>query len=294
MLGTVRRSWTPLWFLIAGLLAALIGIATTAPLRGSASAEPTVFRPDRFVAVTVTVPAEHSAFPGLTGLREGSFSSDMFGTFGSKVTPKDVALDSVAAAARELNRPVRVPSTLPAGLSGGPKVTMFTAGSGSYTLDLPKIHAFLRDAGFSDLQLPPTIHGATIVASVPAGVALQWGDKRDGLAFIQVRQPTITVPGQVDAAGLRELLLSYPRAIQLTPDSIRQLRAIEDWTRTVPIPVTTRQHTESVPADGSTALFVRDPRHDRSVLLWQRGGTVHVLTGPFSRDQLVATANSLQ
>ena len=78
--GMERQRISPLWLLIAGLLAALVAVASVTPLRGQVVGDPTVFRPDRFVAVTVPDDLAHrsgtgqaasnptSRGPGLRGL----------------------------------------------------------------------------------------------------------------------------------------------------------------------------------------------------------------------------------
>jgi hypothetical protein len=287
------RSWSPIWAIAAVLIAALAIVATTTPLRGSAYSEPTVLRPERFVAVSVeesagTMRAAQAGWP-IPG-----FGETMFGVPGEVVAPQRVPLDSVAAASRELRRQVRVPEVVPESVAGDPEVTMFTASSASYTLDLPKIHQFLANAGITDLQLPTSIHGATIVANVPAGVVLKWGDDSQHLVVAQLRQPSVTVPGQVDLVALHDLMLAYPAFAQMAPDLVAQLRDIEQWTSTVPVPVPSDQVAESVRVDGAPGLLVRDPRHVGGVVLWQRAGVVYAVGGTTGDEALLAAANSLR
>ena len=56
MMARLRANpWSPTWLVASALIVALVALATMAPLRGAAYGEPTVLRPERFVAVTVDV-----------------------------------------------------------------------------------------------------------------------------------------------------------------------------------------------------------------------------------------------
>lgn len=283
---------SPSVLLALTLLAGLLAVATLAPLRGSAFSEPTVLRPDRFVAVVVSGmegrPDDRG--PG----RALRMDESTLGTPGERTVPQRVQLDSVAAAQRELRREVRVPSVLPESITGPPAVTMFTSGAASYTLDLTKINAALAEAGIRDVQLPPSLHGATLMANLPAGVVLEWGAEESRLALVQVRQPTLTVPGEVDVSALRELLLAHPRLAGSQPEVAAELRAIEEWRITAPVPVSAQATAQSVRVDGADGLLVSTPGDGSAVLLWQRARVVYALAGPFEPEVLLGAANSLR
>src|SRR5207249_1167921 len=139
MMARLRANpWSPTWLVASALIVALVAVATMAPLRGAAYGEPTVLRPERFVAVTVDVSPREMRSAQLAWPIPG-FEETMLGIPGEIVEPQRVPLDSVTAASRELRRQVRVPYTMPDAIAGEPEVTLFTASSASYTLDLPKI-----------------------------------------------------------------------------------------------------------------------------------------------------------
>jgi len=291
-------------FLAAALVALLAVIATAAPLRGAATGEPTVLRPDRFVPIAV-------GSPGMVVHDNASYiqlmqplNANLIGTPADQVPPQRLAFPSVAAAEQEMKRKARVPSALPPQLTGDPEVVLFTANSASYVLDLPKMQQLMAGAGLPDVQLPTTLHGARVNVDVPAALTMRWGTGREALGFVQLRQPKVTVPAEVELPAVRELLLNHPRIEGLSPEIIAELRGIEQWQTTVPIPVPTGAEAQPVRVDGSDGVVITSilhegglhegGLHEGSALVWQRNGSVYALTGPYEALELLAVAESLR
>ncbi len=270
----------------------LVAIATAAPLRSSAFGEPTVLRVQKFAPIAVEAPGP---MPDWTAMKWQSphFDETLLGQPGPRTEPTWEKLDSLSQAEAALHRHVRVPRTVPEALDDAPSITLFGASSSSYMLDLPKINRVLADAGVDDVQLPTSLHGARLSFDVPAGVTLHWGDRRSGMSLIQVRQPTLTVPAEVDVSALRDLALSDPRIGGANPDGVAQLRAIQDWQTTLPIPVR-GDSSSTVSIDGAEGLLVSDARTGTHTLLWQRGPVLYGLSGRVDADILVSVASSLQ
>jgi hypothetical protein len=285
----MRQSGPKLLAAAAG--AALVAIAVATPLRGSAFGEPTVLRPQRLAPISVELSqvSSHDAM----GWPVGIVDEARFGQPGPRTEGSSRLVESPSAAAAELHRHVRLPSVLPEGVDGSPTTTLYNASSYSYILDLPKIHRSLAEAGMDDVQLPTTLHGARIVLNVPAGVSLQWGERRSGLQLTQRRPPSLGVPAEVDIASLRDLALSDPRIVHLNPGVVEQLRAIEDWQSALPVPVA-GELSAMVSVDGTDALLLADQRTGRRTLVWRRGGDVFTLAGRFDADTLGSVASSLR
>jgi len=177
---------------------------------------------------------------------------------------------------------------------GSPTITLFSASSATYALDLPALHADLAAAGIQDLQLPTSLHGARITLNVPAGARIQWGDGPSALSLTQVRQPTVIVPPEVDADALRDLILTHPAATSFDPALAGQLRSLDDWRTTLPVPVPPGWRSADAELDGTRGLLLSAPDRSASAVLWVRGITVYAFAGPLTPDVLLAAASSLQ
>ncbi len=280
--------------LALGVGVGLVAVATLAPLRSSAYGAPTLLRPHRFAPVSVSVEQVASGLASVPW-RTDAFDRSLFGEPGDWNQPRAIPFETAEGASQELHRRVRVPASLPDGVSSDPTIVMHTASSASYTLDLPKIYATLASAGIEDLQLPTSLHGATLVLNIPASVTLTWGSGSSALALTQMGQPTLSVPAEVDLGALHDLVLSDSRIAALEPDAVAQLLAIADWQDTIPVPIPAGMATSSViRVGGGDALAVHEVRTGRTLLLWQRGGNLFALAGHFDADTLGAVASSIQ
>jgi hypothetical protein len=280
-------------FLAIALVAALIVVAVAAPLRGAASGDATVIRPDRFVPITVE--AQLSARNGMALLpKVQPFDLNLIGTPVDQSPPQRIVYPSVAAAAEDFRPRPRVPAALPPHLEGEPEVALLSASSSGYLLDLPKMQRLLADAGLPEIQLPTTMHGARVNVDVPAALTMRWGTGQESLVLTQLRQPRVTVPGEVDLPGVREMLLGHPRVEGLSSDTVAQLRGIEQWQTTVPVPVPSGAVGEPVRVDGADGLLLTHGHQDGAALVWQRNGVVYTLMGPLDPADLRAVADSLR
>jgi hypothetical protein len=268
-------------------------VAVAAPLRSAASGNATVLRSDRFVPIIVE--AQLAARDGMSLMPMfHSLDANLIGNPVDQVPPQRIVYPSVAAAAQDFRPRPRVPSALPPQIQDEPEVVMATASSTSYVLDLPKMQRLLASAGLSDLQLPTSIHGARVTLDVPAALTLRWGTGRESLVLTQLRQPKVTVPGEVELPAVRDLLLGHPQVEGLDSDVIAQLRGIEQWQTTVPIPVPTGAVAQAIRVDGAEGLLVTHGDQDGAAIVWQRNGVVYTLLGPLDAADLLAVADSLR
>jgi hypothetical protein len=277
--------------LAAVLIAALVAIALAAPLRSRASGASVQLRPDGFVAIPVD--GASTEYAG-TALPLVPFDPGLLGNPIEQTPPQRIAYASVADAARDFRPAPRVPRDLPERMKGEPEVVMLTASSASYVLDLPKIQRQLASAGLADLQLPTTMHGAKDTVDVPAALTLRWGEGRDSVVVTQLRQPRVTFPAEAELPLVRELLLSHPMVERLSPGAIAQLRALEHWQTTLPVPIPTGAVAETVSVDGADGLFVSHGHQEHAALVWQRRGVNYLIAGWLEPQELLAMASSLR
>lgn len=283
---------SPPALLASVLLLALVILAVAAPLRSAASGEPVVLRPERFVPIAVDLAMSASEGMALAPLI-GMVDLNLIGRPVEESLPRRIDYPSLAAAAQEFRPRPRVPSALPEEFRGEPAVTVVSASSMIYELDLPAIQRLLAAAGLAEVQLPTTIHGARVTIDVPAALMLRWGDGAAALSLTQARQPRVVVPGAVQLAEVREVLLGHPLVEQLAPEVIAQLRAIEAWQTTVPVPVAGGASAQAVQVDGADALLLTHGHRGGATVLWQRNGMVFTLTGPLEARELLSIAASI-
>jgi hypothetical protein len=270
-------------------------VAVAAPLRSTTAGEPTVLRPDRFVPVAVdTQLASHDGMPFLPTVGSLPFDATLIGNPVDRNPPQRIAYGSLTAAAQEFRPRARIPAALPSQFQNEPEVAMYTASSASYVLDLPKMQRLLAGSGLPDLQLPTTMHGAKLTVDVPAALTMHWGTGRDSLILTQMRQPKVTVPAEAELPAVRELLLSHPRVETFDPDVVAQVRGIDLWQTTLPIPIPNGATGEPVRVDGADGLLVSHGDHGGAALIWQRNGVVFGLAGPLEPQELLTIADSLR
>ena len=78
-------------------------------------------------------------------------------------------------------------------------------------------------------------------------------------------------------------------------DTVAQLRAIDDWTTTLPLPIPVDKAIwRETTLNGAPALIITDTTMKVSGILWQRDGVVHGVGGVLTEQQMLDIANSLQ
>lgn len=270
--------------LVAVLLA---GVMMVPAGRAAAVGFLNLFRVQRFVAVSIDPNQPFNAFAYLNRIGKVTLPQSRPAQGSITTAP----LDELGAKA---GIKIRQPGALPAGVAGKPLVHAVPAAEASFTLDRQKAEAYLKSAGAANTSVPAKYDGARLVVKVPMAVLMTYGDK-DGLPQLVVGQlasPTAGAEGGATLGELREFLLSLPG---LPADTVAQLRAIDDWTQTLPIPVPRdRAVWHDVSIDGTPALAVADPSAGAQGLIWQRDGIVYGVAGLFSERQLMDVARSLK
>ncbi|HKE99555.1 MAG TPA: hypothetical protein VKG45_11555 [Actinomycetes bacterium] len=284
-----RRRGTPrarLGAAAAAAALALVAVVATPAGRGAAAAFLEQFRSDRFQPIEVDPAQAEQAFEQLDQL--GTVSGDLQGA-----QPRPVA--SLAEASRRVGFTVRTPApaSLPAGVGGDPEIMVSPAHEVRFTFDLAKARRSLERDGRAGVELPARFDGASLVVSIPAGVVLVYGEQdltRPGMLVGQAGRLRVSAEG-VSLGELREFLLDLPG---LSDATRRQLRAIDDWRTTLPLPIPAGQVRWSrSTVNGVEALVLAQPGIGAG-LLWQQDGRIYGVAGNLPVQEVRGVAERLR
>ena len=91
---------------------------------------------------------------------------------------------------------------------------------------------------------------------------------------------------------VRNFLLGLPN---VPPELARQLRSMQDWTNTLPIPVPVDKMTwQETTIAGAPAYILNDNTGLGSGVIWQRDGRILGVAGPMKATDLRKIAESLK
>jgi hypothetical protein len=210
---------------------------------------------------------------------------------------------SVAEASRFVGFPVLEPdpATLPAGISAAPaEVRVMPAHQVRFTFDLDKARAYYQSIGQTDVMLPERFDGVSLVVNTPPAVLLEYrsADAPEdtpfgfGLVIGEAGVVTVDVEGGVTLEELRAFLFGLPG---LSPETVQQLQAIEDWETTLPVPIPVEQiNWERAAIADSPGLLLNDNTGLGSAALWQRDGRIIGIVGAMKARELQRVAESLR
>lgn len=248
------------------LVVALVGLTPTG--RQAAADFLASFRAERFEVVTFDPDQPLGDTEGL---------ADIFEVEGDGARDPR-AVDTLDAAAETAGFAPSAPTTLPAGAT----LTGIEA-QGPATVRLT-LHAGRAP------DLPRELAGAQVVVSLPGMVAMTY-ESDDGMLVVgEAGQLAVDARG-ADLADIRTYLLGRP---EIPPDVAEQLRAIDDWTTTIPLPVPVDDLAWQETTVGDAAgLALSDPLG--AGLLWQDDGRIHAVGGEgFDIDALRDIADGIR
>jgi hypothetical protein len=278
------------WRLALGGLAAALAITfTLATPEGQAAAAGFLaqFRSQRLAVVT---------FDPTQARQTGLFRFEQLGTVKNNQPQRPAEVADVQEAAGRAGFPVLQPdpATLPAGVAKTPKVRFSPSSETRLTFDKEKSRAYFDSINRKDLSLPDSMHGASLVVALPPIVVLEYagGDNKPAVMIGQAREVQVGVDGKANLEEVRSFMLGLPN---LPPDLARQLRSIQDWTSTLPIPVPVDKMTwqETVIA-GAPGYILNDNTGLGSGVIWQRDGRILGVAGPMKATDLRKVAESLK
>jgi hypothetical protein len=293
-----RRAWlgTRARAAAAALVAALVltGLVATPGGRAAAAGFLGQFRSQRLQAVPLDAGQTNRVADVLAELVDsGVFTGD----------PHQVAGYGEPQAAADLAQAGRlagfaVPAVDPSGLPGGVdrtprRILVSPAQEVRITFDRDQALAYLRGHGRPDARLPERFDGTRLVVRLPAVVVQQFAGRDGGPAVLVGKAGMLGVDteGGASLEELREVVLGLPG---LPATVVAQLRSIDDWRTTLPIPVPTDQ-VRSRPATvaGAEGLSFTDQTGRLHALLWQRGDHIWGVAGVLSADEAQHVAATL-
>lgn len=247
----------------AGVAAFAVFVATPFG-QDAAQAFLSSFRVERLSLVTITTAEAVQTAQTLEAL--GTIDG------GEAMQAPSIAADTTEAASiTGLTLPV------PAGEGAPDRVLTLPAATIRWTLDSDRI---ARHLAFhkSDLAIPPGLDGTTLVLERAAAVVGLWGSSDAPDLIVGISGPvTASAENGVSLDEARDFLLSIPG---LPAGLVAQLRSIDDWRSTLPIPL---------PIDDGSAREVRLGSVDAvsfraegvgSGYLWTKDGTIVGVASP--------------
>ena len=284
---------------MSGLAVALVLMLVLGTPQGRAAAAQFLaqFRGERFAAVSLSTNQ-------IANIEETLSELERLGRVrGIDTAPEPRTVASVAEASRLVGFPVMQPdpATLPTGISGTPTaVRVMPARQVRFTLDLDQVRAYYQSIGRNDVTLPDRFHGASLVVNTPPAVLLEYrsgdapADSPSGFGLVVGQAGTVTAgaEGGVTLEELREFLLGLPG---LSPETARQLRAIDDWRTTLPVPIPVEQiNWQRATIAGSPGLLLNDNTGLGSAAIWERDGRIFGIAGAMKARELQRVAASLR
>lgn len=282
---TLSRWRLPLSGIAAAMV--LVFLAVTPGGRTAVAQFLSQFRSQRFAVVTFD--------PGQMG--NSLLELERLGTFhDGQTVGRPVQVSSAAEARKRTGIPVKQPdpATLPADFHDSPTITVWTGHEMRFTFDKAKADRYFREIGRPDVTLPENFDGATLVVAVPPAVLIQYrgADNSKVLMVGQASELTAGLEGKATLDELREALLNMPG---IPPDVTRQLRAIQDWRNTLPVPVPVdRVRWQQTTIAGAPGLLLGDNSGLGSVAIWHRDGRIYGVAGTASTAEVLRVAENLR
>jgi hypothetical protein len=162
------------------------------------------------------------------------------------------------------------------------------------TFDKQKTRAYFDSMNRKDVALPDNLDGATLAVSLPPIVILEYGGTNGKPAVMvgEARAVEMGVEGKASLDDVRSFLLTMPG---LPDDLARQLRSIQDWRSTLPIPVPVDKISwQDTTVSGAPGYLLNDNTGLGSAVIWQANGQIYGVAGPMKATDLRKLAETLK
>jgi hypothetical protein len=300
----LRRVSTP-WRVAAGSMAAAFVVALVVaftPQGGSAAAAFLAqFRSQRVAAIAVTPESQADilrTINSLTNLGTVQVPGVVTAANPAQTARTELARTqtvSAAEAARTVGFPLLTPdpAKLPTGIENTPTIRVTPASQIRFTFDKNKARAYFQSTGHPEVNLPDRFDGATLNVSIPAAAVLEYGgsSNRDGLIIAEAGELVVDVQGNVSLPELRDFLLSLPG---LPSTVVSQLKQIQNWNETLPIPVPVDQvNWQTTTLNGSQGLLLNDNSGVGSAAVWHSNDHLFGIAGTLKAKDLKPIADSM-
>jgi hypothetical protein len=287
---------------IAAALALSLIVAFTPQGNSAAAAFLAQFRSQQVTAISITPQSQADILRSISSLRNlgtvqvpgvASSASPQAAAKQISSESRTVTLDQ---AAQTVGFPLATPdpATIPAGLNKTPTAKVSPASQVSFTFDKAKAQAYYQSIGQPGVSLPEKFNGASLSVSIPSAALLSYGSggtTKDELVVAEAGELVVDVQGNVSLQDMRDFLLGLPG---LPADVVSQLRQIQNWNDTLPIPVPVDQvNWQSTTINGSQGLLLNDNSGVGSAAVWHANGHLYGVAGTLKAADLQRVANSL-
>lgn len=281
-----RRRWTQALAAAAAVAVLFAGLSIT----GVAESFFTIFQPKQVTPVSVAA----GDLAGLPDLSE-------FGTLTITTQPAYRQAATLDVARAETGLRALGAGTLPAGVTGDPRIYTISRGEGTFRFDETKLQASADRVSRTPPPMPANVAASTLNVSGGPAVVQTYGGSFDPKSMSSGNVPTLLIAQskapvvRSDGASFDELrayMLSQPG---ISPQLAAQIRAIGDPAQTliVPIPMDFASG-KSVTVRGVRGVFVGDSTGLGSAVVWVADGVVNVVAGSLGEKDLLAVADSLR
>lgn len=161
------------------------------------------------------------------------------------------------------------------------------AGSGTLTVDLAAARAILGMAGVDGNLLPDSLNGADISATTQDGIFMHW--EEGDTTLVQMPSPEVNYPNDFDPQPIGQALLQF---LGMSEAEAVRLSTTIDWTSTLILPIPAELGSfQEVLISGNPGILVTANDGSGSSIIFETGGTIVMLSGDWSADELIALAN---
>jgi len=254
------RRWGPLVAAAAAVLVALPLVWT--PSRAALAQVLEVFQVKQVAGVPITQQQVRSLLNTLS--QGGTVSLAYYGS----VTPMTSQKVELVPAAR-LPQTANLPDLWPAEL-GTVTSRVTTANRVTFRLNVPHINQLIAATGGRQF-FPLALNDVPFVLNVPvtATMTATQGSLTYGLA--ELRQPTLAVPGNVNALAVRNAILNLP----FLPSSLtRAISSLGNWRDTLVLPLIGQ--SRNVLVHGQPAVLEVSPHGHALGVVWDQNGVLVV------------------
>lgn len=293
------------------VVAILVVAFTLTPVGSLADQLTKTFRVQQFAAITVPV-------PGMTGMPQAhNVDPAQLDQIRQMLTPLgNLTTNATQGSARQLTdeaaakaflaqhgATLQVPGSLPAAFAG--QAAQYGAAdptSSTYTLNTAVAQQYLAMLGSPELNALPWPTGVdqlTFGLDTPATAVSVYGGKDQGFGIVQMANlpnagagagPALHLPDELDINAFRAALLALPG---LPQDTVNQIKNVQDWERTLIIPVPQDATTKNVTIKGNAGLLILDGQGRGAIVIWQANGNLFAVGGTLGEADVLSIANGL-
>jgi hypothetical protein len=186
------------------------------------------------------------------------------------------------------------PKTLPAGVNPTPQVRVVPGSQFRFTFNKKKAQAYYASIGQPQVSMPDKFDGASLMVTIPSGALLEYSgtaSNQSELIIGEAGELTVDVQGNVSLPEMRDFLLGLPG---LPADVVSQLKSIDNWSNTLPVPVPINQMTaKPTTIDGAQGLLIDDNSGVGSAAIWHANNHLYGVAGTLKARELQTIADSM-